>query len=166
MYNNQLIDKTSVEIIGILQDNARTPNAEIARRVGLTTSAVQDRIKKMEARGILRGFTALVEPSALGLTLTAFIGVRISPHNLAPLVGPALAATPGVEEVFRLAGEECFLVKVRCQHTAGLETVLERIISIDGVVATRTTIALGAVAEASGAIIKSHPTPTEEGERT
>lgn len=150
------IDKTGWKILEILQENARLSNAEIARLVGLTTSAVQDRVKKLEARGIILGYTTRVNPAALDLTLTAFVGVRISPHHLARQVGSALAATPGIEEVYRQAGDECFLIKARCRDTAQLEGLLDNINDTEGVVGTRTTIALSPVTEANGAILAAH----------
>jgi Lrp/AsnC family leucine-responsive transcriptional regulator len=162
MKNELKIDGIGMKIVAILQVNARTPNAEIARRVGLTTSAVQDRIKKLEARGVIQGYSAKIDPSALGLGLTAFVGVRIHPHRQAPDIGMALAEKKSDEQVYHLAGEECFLVKIRCADTLGLETVLLRINDIEGVVATRTTIALRPVAELSGAIVRVHARETDQ----
>ena len=158
------IDSINIKILALLQNNARTPNTEIAKTIGLTTSAVQDRIKKMESRGIIRGYCACVDPSVLGLNLTAFVGIRITPHNLAGKIASSLTLTPCVEEIYRLAGEECFLAKIRCADTEVLESVLENINNVEGVMGTRTTIVLRSISKSSGVILSAHPESKEESE--
>ena len=142
-----MIDDTDIEILTILQNNARTPNAEIARKVGMTTSGIFDRLKRLESRGVIKGHKTIVDPRALGLVLLAFVSVRLSPARKAREVGGKIAEIAGIQEVFQMAGEECFLCKVRCRDTEDLEKVLERINAIDTVSGTQTNIALRAVKE-------------------
>ena len=71
-----MIDEIDRQILNILQQNARTPNAEIARQVGMAPSAVLERIRKLETRGVIRGYEARIDPEALGLNLLAFVFVR------------------------------------------------------------------------------------------
>lgn len=144
------LDAVNRRILELLLADARTPNAEIARRVGLTTSAVHERVRKLEARGVIRGYAAVLDADALGLKLLAFVGVRIAPHREATNVARALSSARGVEEVFHMAGEECFLVKIRCADTRELEAVLLALNDIPAVVSTRTVIALRPVRESPG----------------
>ena len=142
-----MIDETDMEILAILQNNARTPNAEIARKVGMTTSGIFDRLKRLENKGVIDGYKTLVNPRALGLVLLAFVSVRLQPAREARAVGERLVDIPGIQEVFHMAGEACFLCKVRCRDTEDLEKVLGRINAIDTVCGTQTNIALRAVKE-------------------
>lgn len=144
------MDQINRQILEILRHDARTPNAEVARRVGLTTSAVHERVRKLEARGVIRGYSAILNAHSLGQKLLAFVGIRIAPHRQAPEVASALTRTPGVEEAFHLAGEECFLAKVRCADTEDLEDILLQINDIPAVTSTRTVIALRPVKETAG----------------
>lgn len=142
-----MIDEIDVHILTMLQENARVPNAEIARRVGKTASAVFERIKKLEAAGTVRGYTAVIDPAAAGLDVLAHVFVRLSPHRMAHTVGRQLTELPGVQEVVHTTGEECFLVKVRCADTQALEEVVMRINDIETVSGTRTVIAFCAMLE-------------------
>lgn len=155
------IDETNRRILDILRNDARTSNAEIARQVGLTTSAVHERVRKLESKGIIRGYAAILAPEPLDLRLLAFVGVRISPHREARSVGQALSDISNVEEVFHLAGEECFLTKVRCRDTEELEELLLTINDIPSVNSTRTIICLRPVKEAPGPTVPD--TITEQG---
>ena len=117
-----LIDNIDKAILNIIQSNARTSNAEIARQVGMTTSGVFERIKRLEQRGVIKGFKAIIDPKAFGLDILAFIYVRVRPAANAHLVGRQIAALGGVQEVFYLAGEDTFMCKVRCSGTRDLTT--------------------------------------------
>src|SRR5215207_8620542 len=108
----RMIDAMDYKILNILQKNARTPNAQIARDLGMAPSAILERIRKLEANGVIQGYEARIDPETLGLHLLAFIAVRsedLGEHR----VGERLAQIPGVQEVHHIAGEDCFLVKVR-----------------------------------------------------
>jgi Lrp/AsnC family leucine-responsive transcriptional regulator len=145
-----MIDGTDASIVTILQSNARTSNAEIARQVGLAPSAVFERIKKLEERGVLEGYAARVNPKAVGLPLLAFVFVRADEKPGEDRVGARLAAIPDVLEVHDVAGEDCFLVKVRAADTDALGRLLrERIGAIAGITSTRTTIVLETVKESA-----------------
>ena len=114
------IDGIDAEIARILQENARTSNAEIARQVGLAPSAVFERIRKLEERGAVRGFHADVDPHAVGLPLLAFIFVRSNERAGGVGTAERLARIPEVLEVHHIAGEDCFLVKLRAADTEAL----------------------------------------------
>lgn len=143
-----MIDGTDHEILRILQSNARVSNAEIARQVGLAPSAVFERIRKLEERGVVKGYGVQVDPLAADLGLLAFIFVRSDDMHGEDAAADVLAAMPEVQEVHHVAGEDCFLVKVRVRDTEALGTLLkDRVKSIPSVRATRTTIVLHTVKE-------------------
>ena len=132
----------------ILQENARTSNAEIARRVGLAPSAVFERIRKLEERGALRGFRADVDPHAAGVPLLAFVFVRSNERAGAMRTAEKMAQIPEVLEVHQIAGEDCFLVKLRAADTEALGRLLrERFGTMPTITSTRTTIVLETIKE-------------------
>lgn len=143
-----MIDDIDRQIAKILQRNARTPTAEIARQVGMAASAVHERIRKLEERGVVQGYGAILDPHLLGRGLLAYVFVRADERIGAPETGELLARIPEVQEVHHVAGEDCYLVKVRVADTDALGRLLrERVGSIDTVRSTRTTIVLETVKE-------------------
>jgi Lrp/AsnC family leucine-responsive transcriptional regulator len=161
-----MFDGIDNEILNILQENARTSNAEIARQLGMAPSAILERIRKLEARGVLNGYEARLNAEALGLGLLAFIFVRADERVGAPEAGVALAAIPEVQEVHHIAGEDCYLVKVRVADTAALGRLLrERFGAIESVRSTRTTIVLATIKESARVPVSPAPgsaNPREE----
>lgn len=143
-----MLDEVDREILALLQENARISNAEIARTVGMAPSATLERLRKLEERGVVRGYEPRLDPAALGLGLIAFVFVRSDESPGALGTAEALAAVPEVQEVHHIAGEDCFLAKVRARDTADLARVLrERLGPIESIRATRTTIVLETVKE-------------------
>jgi Lrp/AsnC family leucine-responsive transcriptional regulator len=142
------LDAVDLRILGLLQTNARRPQVEIARAVGLAPSAVLERIRKLETRGVITGFTTSVDPALVDRAMVAFIAVRTTARPGDDKVGRELAKIPDVLEVHHVAGEDCLLLKVRtrdAQHLAGL--LRRRVGRIAGVQSTRTTIVLETVKE-------------------
>jgi Lrp/AsnC family leucine-responsive transcriptional regulator len=145
-----MIDAKDIAILKILQSSARTPNAEIARQVGMAPSAVHERIRKLEERGMIRGYEARLDARPLGLGLVAFIAVRAEERAGWTETGSLLADVPEVQEVHHIAGEDCYLVKVRTSDTEALGRLLrERIGAIPSVRSTRTTIVLTTVKDSA-----------------
>jgi Lrp/AsnC family leucine-responsive transcriptional regulator len=143
-----MIDATDREILTLLRRNSCISKAEIARRVGLTPTAVFERIRKLEDRGVIAGYHAHLDPKAFGLGLLAFVFVTDERPAQGPELGRTLAAIPGVEEAHVIAGEDCFLLKVRAADTESLYRLLrERIGSIASVRGIRTTIVLETITE-------------------
>jgi len=142
------MDEKDLQILSILQSDARAGNAEISRRVGLAASAVHERVRKLEQRGVIRGFHARLDPEAMGCGLLAFISVQVDERLTEEATGVQLARLPQVQEVHHIAGEDCYLLKVRCASTADLGRFLqEEIGAFPSVRRTRTTIALRTVKE-------------------
>jgi len=147
---NRIIDEIDVAILDILSTNARETQVEIARAVGLAPSAVLERIRKLEARKVIRGYAADVDPNALGQGLLAFVAVRSEDGPADDSVARHLASFPEILEVHHVAGEDCYMVKVRTRDAEQLGTMLRtRIGRIPGVSSTRTTIVLETVKETS-----------------
>jgi Lrp/AsnC family transcriptional regulator, leucine-responsive regulatory protein len=153
-----MIDGIDAEILRILQANARTSNAEIARQVGLAPSAVFERIRKLEERGVIEGYAARVNPKAVDLPLLAFIFVRDEERPGEEHTSQLVSEIPEVLEVHHVAGEDCLLVKVRTADTDALGKLLrERLGRIPTIVTTRTTIVLGTVKESAELPIAVEP---------
>jgi Lrp/AsnC family transcriptional regulator, leucine-responsive regulatory protein len=143
-----MIDETDIQILEILQQNARTANAEIARQVGMAPSAILERIRKLEERGVIEGYSARINAEAYGLSLTAFVFVRADERLGAPLTAERLAGIPEVQEVHHVAGEDCFLIKVRVAGTRAMRQLLQdKLAAIDTIRSTRSTIVLDTVKE-------------------
>ena len=147
---DRIIDEIDLIILDILSTNARETQADIARSVGLAPSAVLERIRKLEGRKIIRGYTADVDPNILGQGLLAFVAVRSEDGPADDSVARTLASFPEILEVHHVAGEDCYMVKVRTKDAEQLGTMLRtRIGRIPGVRSTRTTIVLETVKETS-----------------
>ena len=145
-----MIDETDAKILTILQQNARTSNAEIARQVDMAPSAVLERIRRLESRGVIQGYEVRISPEALGLGLLAFIFVRSSDMTAEMRTSEVLAGIPEVQEVHHIAGEDCFVLKVRVPDAKSLGRLLrERISVIPTVHSTRTTVVLETLHESS-----------------
>jgi Lrp/AsnC family transcriptional regulator, leucine-responsive regulatory protein len=145
---DKILDDTDLQILELLQANARETQVEISRAVGLAPSAVLERIRKLEARGTLRGYAAQIDPKALGLGLLAFVAVRSEEASSENRIAQALAELPEVLEAHHVAGDDCYLIKVRAHDAEHLGHLLRtRISRVPGVRSTRTTIVLETVKE-------------------
>ena len=135
--------------------------AEIARVVGLAPSAVLERIRKLEARGVIKGYAALVDPHALEQAMLAFIAVRSEQAPGDDSVSQALAQCPEVLELHHVAGDDCYLLKVRARDAEHIGQLLRhRFGRIPGVRSTRTTIVLETVKETPRLPVRA---PVEQG---
>lgn len=147
---DRTIDNIDATILEIVQKNARVSNAEISRQIGMAPSAVLERLRKLETRGVLRGYEARLDPHAVGLGLLAFVFVRVDERVGSTHAGKLLGEIPEVQEVHHVAGEDCYLVKVRCGDPEDLGRLLrDRFGAIPEVRSTRSTIVLGTVKESA-----------------
>ena len=136
------IDAVDRQLIELLTANGRASYAELARAVGLSSPAVHDRVGKLEASGVITGYRAVVEPRAVGLDVTALVGVIESDSVDDAGVEEALRTVPGIQDCWRVAGTEDYVVKVRVADMAALESTINAVNRIRGVARTRTTVVL------------------------
>jgi Lrp/AsnC family leucine-responsive transcriptional regulator len=142
------VDAVDLRILEILQRDARVTQQEIARRVKLSQPSVADRIHKLEARGVILGYVAKVDPAHLGKDITAFIGVGISHPKYFEQFGKKILALPDILECHRVAGSDSYLLKIRTENTRSLDRLLvQEIRTIPGVYRTETTLVLSSIKE-------------------
>jgi Lrp/AsnC family leucine-responsive transcriptional regulator len=145
---DRMIDETDRQILNILQQNARTSNAEIARQIGMAPSAVLERIRKLETKGVILGYEARINPEAVGLHLLAYVFVRSEETLEEERTGELMARIPEVQEVHHIAGEDCYLAKVRVADAKSLGRLLRHgFRGIGAVRSTRSTIVLETLRE-------------------
>lgn len=145
-----MIDIKDKEIMNILQSNARSTNPAIGKAVGLVPSAVFERIRKLEARGVIRAYETRLDPKAVGLGLLAFVFLKVEIGLGGSDIDSALADISEVQEIYHLSGEDCYMMKVWAADTDDLGALLlEKIHTIEGVKSTRTAIVLKTVKETS-----------------
>jgi Lrp/AsnC family leucine-responsive transcriptional regulator len=135
------VEEINRRIVSLLSRDGRMSFTELARQTGLSVSAAQQRVRRLERRGVIRGYAALVNPDDAGLPLTAFISIK--PFDpAAPDDAPSrLAHLPAIEACHSVAGEENYILKVRVASPAALEDLLQEIRAAASV-STRTTIVL------------------------
>ena len=140
------------KIVALLTQDGRMSYTDLGKATGLSTSAVHQRVRRLEERGVIRGYVAVVDPEAVELPLTAFISIRpIDPA--APDDAPdRLRDLPEIEACHSVAGEESYILKVRVRTPADLEGLLARIRAAAGV-STRTTIVLSTPYESRPLIV-------------
>ena len=141
-----MIDDIDKQILNIVQQDARVANAEIARQVGLAPSAALERVKKLEERGIIRGYAAELSGAEVGFGLTAFVAVRT--RECCSETDRYLAEIPEVLEVHDVAGEDSYLLKVRVRDAEALSRLLrEKLKNVPNVASTKTTVVLQTIKE-------------------
>lgn len=153
---DSIIDEVDQKILTILQANARIANVDVARQIEMAPSAVLERIRKLEDRGFIQGYSTRLDSSALGFGLLAYVFVRSEGGVWQGDFAQKLCAIPEVQEVHHIAGEDCFLVKVRTRDTASLGMLIrDQIGSLPSVRSTRTTIVLETAKETTDLPIRA-----------
>ncbi len=153
---NRILDDLDLSILAMLQENARVTQSDIAKAVGLAPSAVLERLRKLEGRGVVQAYTARVDPRVVHLGLLAFVAVRSSEHGPEMPLAVALSEIPEVLELHHVAGDDCYLLKVRARDAEHLGQLLRTSISsMPAVISTRTTIVLETVKESTLLPLKS-----------
>jgi len=136
------MDTVDRKLIEALRFDGRASYAELARMVGLSSSAVHERVAKLEATGVITGFRATVDPASIGMGVTALVGIEPGEYGRDELIAAALEAIPEVESCYGVAGDEAFVVQVRVASVDHLHRCIGRLRAIDGVARTRTTVVL------------------------
>ena len=141
------IDDIDVRLLEILQYRGRTKRNVLAEQVGLTTPAVSERLRKMEERGVIKGYAAVADARKLHLDMTAFIFVISESSRFYPDIIRYAEKEEEIQECHAITGGGSHLLKVRTHNTASLERLLGRIQSWKGVLSTRTNIVLSSPKE-------------------
>lgn len=136
------LDKKDLDILQALQERGRASLGSIAETVGLSSPATADRIRKLEERGVIRRFTAVLGTEALALDIAAIIQVRVDTSTHYPEFLAEVAGCTEVLECHAITGEASHLLKIRTRNTASLESLLAEIQRWPGVVGTRTNLIL------------------------
>jgi Lrp/AsnC family leucine-responsive transcriptional regulator len=137
------VDSTDALILDELQREGRVTFAELGRRVGLSAPAVAERVQRLEHDGAILGYRALVDPRAVGLSLSAIIRVRPAPDRLRTVADVA-RKTEEVVECHRVTGDDCYVMKVHLRDVEHLEEVIDR---------------FAALGQTTSSIMQSSPVP-------
>jgi Lrp/AsnC family leucine-responsive transcriptional regulator len=135
------VEDTDREIVRLLSRDGRMSYTDLARATGLSTSAIHQRVRRLEQRGVITGYTATIAPNAVGLALTAFISVTPLDPSAPDDAPERLAGLPEIEACHSVAGDESYILKVRVATPVDLEDLLARIRAAANV-STRTTVVL------------------------
>ena len=141
------MDATDQRIVALLRENARRSFADIGSHVHLSAPAVKRRIDRLEADGVIRGYTAVVDPRAFGWHAEAFVDLYCEGGMPADAIREAVADEPGVASAHTVAGEASALLHVKAHDTQDLELCLERIRATDGISRTVTEVVLSTLFE-------------------
>ena len=143
-----VLDKIDLNILRLMQHNARISNADMARELGMAPSGILERVKKLEQKGVIQQYTTRINPAALQQKMLAFIFMKASDGPGCTDTAEALARIPEVQEVHHIAGDDCYLVKVRTYDSSTLVHLMRNSFSqIPNLLSTRTTIVLETVKE-------------------
>jgi len=140
------IDSTDKTILNMLQDNARIAFRRIAEKIGVSEATVFVRVRKLQEKGVIKRFTALVSPELVGKSLTAFVLLSTDPKKLEDVLA-TLSRMNDVYEVYDVTGTYYAIVKIRTENREKLAAIIDQIGMIDGVTKTETAIVLRCVKE-------------------
>ncbi|EHQ30719.1 Lrp/AsnC family transcriptional regulator [Mucilaginibacter paludis] len=149
-----ILDKTDLHILRLMQHHARISNADLARELNMAPSGVLERVKKLEQKGVILQYTTRLNPAALQQKLLAFIFMKATDSPGSNATATELAKIPEVQEVHHIAGEDCYLIKVRTHDAASLMHLMRNSFSkIPNILSTRTTIVLETAKEEQQLVI-------------
>ncbi len=156
-----MIDETDRKILDLLQGNAKLSNAELAECVGLTVSSVHERVKKLERKGVIKGYVAVVDADKLRKPLLAFVRLTVASHEQARTsVKDLCASEPDILECHNVAGEDCYILKARAEGPKQLERLISAIRGSADANRSVTNIGLSTYKES----FRVNPAPVEQGE--
>lgn len=137
-----MLDQIDLKILVILQNNCRRHLADIAKEVDLSSPAVMERVKKLEASGVIGSYQAVLDAKKMGKDITAFIGVSVAHQRDIKAFAANVMRQRDVLECHHVTGEESFILKVKTANTDSLERLLAEIRSVEGVTRTVTKVVL------------------------
>ncbi|MDT7878687.1 MAG: Lrp/AsnC family transcriptional regulator [Candidatus Caldarchaeales archaeon] len=140
------LDRRDLEILKILQEDGRAPYSDLARRLGISEVAVYSRIKRLVRDGVIKGFTAVLDESRLGLGIGALIGLKATPLRYEEILNK-LSRFPEILEIHDVTGDYYAILKVRTRDKESLTQLLDKIGKLEGVISTDTKLILRTIKE-------------------
>ena len=142
------LNSLDIKAVRLLMSDGRATWAELGKQLNLSAPAAADRAHKLEQRGVIRGYAALVDPASVGYPLTAYVSVTLASHGKRAAFLRAIQKMEQVAECHHVAGDDDYLLKVRCRGTGDLDHLLATELKDKlGVARTRTTIVLSTAKE-------------------
>jgi len=135
------VEEIDRRIVSLLSRNGRMSFTELARQAGLSVSAIHQRVRRLEADGVITGYVALCDPEVIGLPLTAFVSIKPFDAAAPDDLPERLRSLPAIEACHSVAGDENYILKVRVASPTALEELLQQIRAVANV-STRTTVVL------------------------
>jgi len=161
---NVRLSETDAKVLGILQADGRRSYADLGADLGMAAPSAHERVKKLEARGVIRGYAADVDPIAVGLGVLAFTWVRQAPGTVTLDLMPEFATIPEIEECHHITGEADYLLKIRAIDMEHLGRVVRRVQTTSHVFATETDVVFSTGFERRPlAIARAEESPPETG---
>ncbi|WP_197491609.1 Lrp/AsnC family transcriptional regulator [Bacillus sp. SJS] len=142
------MDSFDMKIIEILMDNSRIKWADLAAQIGLSAPAAAERVSRLQEQGIIKKFGALIDADLAGCELTAFVAVSLArPEHRGPFL-QLMNSLAEIQECHHIAGEDDYLLKIRCRNTKDLDRVISHEIKgLEGIIRTKTTIVMDTAKE-------------------
>ncbi|MEA2518807.1 MAG: Lrp/AsnC family transcriptional regulator, leucine-responsive regulatory protein [Chloroflexota bacterium] len=140
MSSSERISPNDARILDVLQRDGRRGYADLGTDVGMSGPSAHERVRKLEARGVILGYAAIVDPAAVGFDILAFSWITQAPGTIAHDLSDEFATIPEIEECHHITGEADYLIKVRARDTRDLERVLRLVQSTTDVFQTETDV--------------------------
>jgi Lrp/AsnC family leucine-responsive transcriptional regulator len=140
MTKNDALSETDAKVVAILQRDGRRSYSDLASDLGMTGPSAHERVKKLEARGVIRGYAATVDPAAVGLGVLAFTWVTQAPGTIATDLTTDFAAIPEIEECHHITGAADYILKIRATDVDHLGVVVRRVQTTRHVFSTETDV--------------------------
>jgi len=140
MAKNEPLGDTDARLIAILQQDGRRSYADLGLDLGMAGPSAHERVKKLESRRVIRGYSAHVDPAAVGLTVLAFTWVTQAPGTIAIDLTPEFADIPEIEECHHIAGQADYILKIRARDMDHLGSVVRRVQTTQHVFSTETDV--------------------------
>lgn len=141
------LDRIDARLVELLQADGRRPYAELGTEVGISGPSAHERVKKLEARGVISGYGAVVNPEALGYGVLAFTWLTQAPGTAGSDLTAAFAEIAEIEECHHIAGEADYLLKIRARDTRDLERIIQRLQTTAHVFNTETDVVFSSAFE-------------------
>lgn len=165
MAQRPALDRIDARLVELLQDDGRRPYAELGSDVGISGPSAHERVKKLEARGVVSGYSAVVDPAALGYGVLAFTWLTQAPGSAGSAgsdLTTAFAQIVEIEECHHIAGEADYLLKIRARDTRDLERIIQRLQTTAHVFTTETDVVLSSAFERRPLRVARTPAETDE----